>query len=211
MGWIGKFMGPVIKAIPAAERETMMLKMMPDMIRKTDMVKMMPNMARELGDTITLLFLFEFAAHVIRDEAAREQISTLHGRLMEQMPGMMDMMHPVMMTLMSEMMPRMMGFMSTMMPDMHTMMPEVMENAMLPMIRENPRVKAHMLAMMQTMFPHCAMNILPLIDKEERAVFINQLCEIMAASGTLEMGAPEKQAFGLTLTDTVQKTLNANV
>ena len=123
---------------------------------------------------------------------------------------MMEMMQPMMMVVMPLVMPKMMGFMSTMMPNMHLMMPKMMEETMIPMIQENPAVGEHMMTMMQTMFPHCAMNMFPLIDKQQRIEFITKLYGIMARSGTLEMVDNEKQAFHSNSSETLKQAIESS-
>jgi hypothetical protein len=108
------------------------------------------------------------------------------------MPAMMEMMQPMMVPMMSAIMPKMMGFMATMMPNMKDIMPRVMDEAMIPMIQENPEMKAHMLGMMQTMFPHCAANMFPMIDEEERGAFIESLLAVMRQSAVVDAAAIEE-------------------
>lgn len=211
MGWMERMMEDMIKGLPVHEREAMLLKMMPEMMQQADMAKLMPNMLREMAGLVNLLLLYDLAQGLIENDDLRTQTSEAVSRLHATMPEMMEMMHPLMFEVMSTAMPKMMGFMSTMMPDMHEMMPQVMDEAMVPMISEKPEIKDHMLNMMQTMFPHCAMRMFPLIEKDKRNAFINRLYGIMARSATLEMDANEKKNFQMKSTEAVSKALNSNL
>jgi hypothetical protein len=114
-------------------------------------------------------------------------------------------------SMMTTVMPKMMGFMATMMPNMREIMPRVMDEKMIPMIKENPDMKDHMLEMMQTMFPHCAANMFPLIEKDERIAFIKRLYAIMAQSAAVEMDTEAKQSFHLESSGVVKDALHTNI
>lgn len=196
MGMMDSMMKGMLKAMPVEEREALMLKMMPDMMKQVNMVKLMPKMLKEFSGLITLLSIYEFFRILLKDNDSQDQIKAMLGNLMEKMPAMMEMMHPMMVSLMSTIMPKMMGLMATMMPNMKEMMPQVMEEAMIPRIKEDPALKAHMLGMMQTMFPHCAMNLFPMIEKDERTAFIQRLSAIMEKSANIEVDTRRELGVG---------------
>ena len=210
MGMMDSMMKGMIKAMPVEEREELMLKLMPDMMKQVEMVPMMKNMKKELTGRISLLSIIEFVQTLAKDEALKGRLKETLGDFKKMMPAMMEMMHPMMMPMMSSFMPKMMSFMPTMMPNMKEMMPQMMEETMIPMIKEKPEMKAHMLGMMQTMFPHCAANMFPLIEKDDRVEFVQRLYGIMAKSASIEMDVEEKDIFQKQSTGAVKDALLTN-
>ena len=101
MGMMDKMMKGMIKAMPVEEREALMLKMMPDMMEQADMVKLMPNMLKEFSGLISLLSIYEFFRILLKDNEAKDQIKGILSNLKEKMPSMMEMMHPMMLSMMS--------------------------------------------------------------------------------------------------------------
>lgn len=188
MGMMNSMMKGMIKTLPVEEREALLLKMMPQMMKQAEMAKLMPNMMKEMAGLLSIWSLYDLTRTLLADEEAKELVGGALGAMHEKLPAMMEMMHPMMMSMMSGFMPKMMGFMAKAMPNMKDMMPEVMHEAMLPKIKEDPVLKEHMLGMMQAMFPHCAENLFPLIEKEERTVFIERLQGIMEKSAAAETG-----------------------
>jgi hypothetical protein len=186
VGMMDSMMKGMIRALPVEEREALLLKMMPDMMKQADMAKLMPNMMKEMAGLLSLWSLYEFMRTLLADDEAKELVGGALGAMHEKMPVMMEMMHPMMVGMMSDFMPKMMGFMAKAMPNMKDIMPEVMHEAMMPKMEEDPALKEHMLGMMQTMFPHCAENMFPLIEKEERTEFIERLQGIMEKSAAVE-------------------------
>ena len=211
MGMMDSMMQGMIKALPVEDRKALMLKMMPDMMKQVDMAKMMPNMLKQLAGLISLLSVYGFLQILFQDDEAKALVKDAFGDLTDKMPAMMEMMHPMMESMMTTVMPKMMGFMATMMPNMREIMPRVMDEKMIPMIKENPEMKDHMLEMMQTMFPHCATNMFPLIEKDERIAFIKKLYAIMAQSAVIEMDTDAKQSFHLESSGAVKDALCTNV
>jgi hypothetical protein len=195
MGMMDSMMKGMIKALPVTEREALMLKMMPDMMKQVNVVKMTPNMLKEVSGRISLLSIYQFLQILLKDDEALDRVKVAFGNLKGKIPAMMQMMHPMMLNMMSSIMPKMMGFMATMMPNMKDIMPQVMEESMIPMIREDPAMRAHMLGMMQTMFPHCAMNMFPMIEHKDRIAFIQRLAAIMEKSANIEMDTEGKISF----------------
>jgi hypothetical protein len=187
----------MVKALPVEERKELLLRMMPDMMRQADMVKMMPNMLRDMSSLITLYSLYTFVRALADDEEALETVKDSLEKAKVKMPAMMEQMHsmmlPLMTGVMSGFMPKMMALMSPMMPTMKEVMPQVMDGAMIPMLEQKPEVRKHMLEMMQTMFPHCAENMFPLIEEEQRRDFIDNLQGIMSRAAGPEAG-PEQEA-----------------
>jgi hypothetical protein len=198
----------MLKALPAQEREALMLKMMPDMLAQVDMAKVMPTMLKELAGLVTLASLFDFLQLLFNDDDFKRMFKDKHGDAMEKMSSMMEMMHPMMMTVMPEIMPKMMKFMSTMMPNMHEIMPQVMDEAMIPMLKKDPDMKTHMLGMMQAMFPHCATNLFPLVEKDTRIALVTKLFAIMTRSASMEMDTDEKSRFHQEASKTVEHVLH---
>mgnify|MGYP003564646381 CR=1 FL=1 len=207
MGIIDNMMKDMIRALPVAERETLLLDMMPEMMKQVNLAEMIPNMLKQLGALINLLSLYEFLRVLIDDDEASQQLKDILAEQKDKTPAMMEMMHPMMTVVMSSFMPKMMGFMVTMMPNMSTIMPRVMEDGMIPMIKENTEIKAHMLEMMQTMFPHCATSLFPLIETDDRIAFIKKLFAIMAQSATLEMNPLAQQQFQFESAGVVESAL----
>jgi hypothetical protein len=82
-----------------------------------------------------------------------------------------------------------------MMPVMKDMMPAMLEKSMVPKLKENPDMKENMLGMMQTMFSNCSVNMVPLIEKEDRIEFIKKFFGSLAHSAVPEMSAEEKDSF----------------
>jgi hypothetical protein len=193
VGVMDSMMQGMVKAMPLEEREELLLKMMPKMMKQADMVKLMPNMLKETSGLISLWSLYAFIAAVAADEKAAEQLKGLLSDMHQKMPAMMEQMHgpmqPLMMRMMSGLMPKLMPFMAGMMPNMKEMMPTVMDQTLLPLIKDNPDLKDHMLGMMQTMFPHCAKNMFPLIEPEARSQFISRLKGIMQESAGVDNSA----------------------
>ena len=165
-------------------------------------------MLKEIGGLVTLASLFEFIRLLSKNDIFRSMLKDHHGSAMEKMPTMMEMMHPMMMTLMPSIMPKMMKFMSTMMPNMQEIMPQVMDEAMIPMLKEDTQMKAHMLGMMQAMFPHCATNLFPMVEKDTRVAFVTKLYAIMARSATIEMDTDEMNRFHQETTQAVENVLH---
>jgi len=89
----------------------------------------------------------------------------------------------------------MLEFMSPMVPMMKDMMPAMLEKSMIPKLKEKPDIKENLLAMMQTMFSHCSVNMVPLIEKEDRIEFIKIFFGSLAHSAGSEMSATEKNSF----------------
>ena len=119
-------------------------------------------------------------------------------KMKNKMPEMMEMMQPLMQPLMEKKMDSMtaiMEFMSPMMPMMNDMMPAMFEKSMIPKLKEKPDMKENVLGMMQTMFPHCSVNMVPLIEKEDRIDFIKELFGSLAHSVGSDMSAKEKSSF----------------
>jgi hypothetical protein len=211
MGMIGNMMKGMIKALPKEEREALVLKIMPDMMKQVDMGKMMPNMMKELAGLITMWSLYELLWILLKDAEAKGLFKCALGNLKDKVPAIVEMNHAMMMTMAPAIMPKMMVFVHIMMPNMKEIMPRMMEGTMLPMIKENPEIKEHMLGVMQTMFPHCAMNMFPLIEKDERNIFIRNLYTIMAKSAVIEMDADQKRSFYVESTRAVKKALHTDV
>jgi hypothetical protein len=207
MGMMDSMMKGMLKALPVQERETLMLKMMPDMIKRVDMAKMMPNMLKEFASLITLFSLYEFFRILLHDDEFKNLLKDKLSKNNGKLPAMMEMMHPMMMSIMPAIMPKMMKFMAAMMPNMQEIMPQMMEDKMIPMLEEDVEMKAHMLGMMQTMFPHCAANLFPMLEKNQRIAFIKKLYAIMAQSATVEMNIDEKQRFNQESTRVVKEAL----
>ena len=187
MKMMDNMMKGIIKGLPVEEREVLLLDMMPDMMKQVDMAKMMPGVLRELFGLLTLLSLYNFTKTLLKDDEAKTQLQNKLDQWIEKMPAMMEMMHPMMMSIMGTVMPKMMAFMTKMMPNMQEMMPQIMDESMIPMLNENPEVKEHMLGMMQTMFPHCAANLFPMIEKDKRIAFTKKLYGILARSASNDM------------------------
>jgi hypothetical protein len=218
MGLTDKMMNGMIKALPVEEREELMLKMMPDMMKNVSMAKMIPLMLKELGRILTLYSVFSFLAALLKDEEFKAQLKKGSDTLQEKMPAMMEMMQPMMtdvmmpvkMDMMSKVMPKMMGFMHHMMPMMGEMAPQMMNDIMIPAMKDNSAMKANMLFMMQTMFPHCAENMFPLLEKEERINFTQKLYAIMAKSASGGMPVEEKRSFGDKSIQVIKEGLSSN-
>lgn len=210
MGVTDSMMKGMLKALPVEEREALMLKMMPEMMAQVNMAKMMPPALKELAGLVTLASLFDFFQLLFNDDSFKSMLKDKHGDAMEKMSSMMEMMHPMMMTIMPEIMPKMMKFMSTMMPNMQEIMPQVMDEAMIPMLKEDTQMKEHMLGMMQTMFPHCATNLFPMVEKDTRIAFVRKLFAIMARSASIEMDTDEKNRFHQEAAETVRQVVHTN-
>jgi hypothetical protein len=207
MGMMNSAMKGMLKALPVQERETLMLKMMPDVIKQADMAKMMPGMLKEFARLITLYSLYEFLRILLDDDEIQKLLEDKLKNNSGKLPAMMEMMHPMMISIMPTIMPKMMKFMATMMPNLQEIMPQMMEDKMIPMIEEDVEMKEHMLGMMQTMFPHCATNLFPMIEKDQRIAFINKLFAIMTQSATVEMNIDEKQRFHIESARAVKEAL----
>lgn len=192
MGMMDTMMNGMIKAFPPDEREELMLKMMPEMMKGIDIKKLMPDMLKEMGQLITLYSVFIFLSTAYKDEELKGTLKEILNKMKEKMPEMMKMMQPLME---EKMMPAMMEFMSPMMPIMKDMMPAMMEKSMIPKLKEKPDMKENMLGMMQTMFSHCSVNMVPLIEKDERIDFIKKFFGTLAHSAVPGMSAQEKDSF----------------
>ncbi len=200
MGMMDAMMNGMIKAFPPDEREELMLKMMPEMMKGIDIKKLMPDMMKEMGQLTSLFSIYVFLSKALKDEELKGILKEALIKMRDKMPEMMKMMHPLMQPLMQplmeeKMMPAMMEFMSPMMPMMKDMMPAMMEKSMIPKLKEKPDMKENMLGMMQTMFSHCSVNMVPLIEKEDRIDFIKKFFGSLAHSAVPEMSDQEKDSF----------------
>lgn len=200
MGMMNAMMNGMIKAFPPDEREEIMLKMMPEMMKDIDIKRLMPDMLKEMGQLITLFSVYIFLSTAIKDEELKGILKEARNKMKNKMPEMMKMMQPLMQPLIQplmeeKMMPAMMEFMSPMMPMMKDMMPAILEKSMIPKLKEKPDIKENMLGMMQTMFSHCSVNMVPLIDKDDRIDFIKKFFGTLAHSAVPEMSAQEKNSF----------------
>jgi hypothetical protein len=196
MGMMDAMMNGMIKALPPEEREELMLKMMPEMMKGIDITKIMPDMLREVGQLPTLFSVYIFLSKAVKDEELKEILKEALLKIKEKMPEMMKMMQPVMQPLMEEkMMPAMLEFMSPMVPMMKDMMPAMLEKSMIPKLKERPEIKENMLEMMQAMFSHCSVNMVPLIEKEDRIDFIKKFFGFLTHSASSEMSSIEKNSF----------------
>jgi hypothetical protein len=192
MGMMDAMMNGMIKALPPDEREELMLKMMPDMMKGIDIARIMPDLLREVGQQPTLFSVYVFLSKALKDEELKGILKEALKKMKEKMPEMMNMMQPLME---EKVMPAMMEFMSPMMPMMKDMMPAMLEKSMIPKLKEKPEIKENMLGMMQTMFSHCSVNMVPLMDKEDRIDFIKKFFGTLAHSAGSEMSATEKNRF----------------
>jgi hypothetical protein len=196
MGMMDAMMNGMIKAFPPDEREELMLKMMPEMMKGIDIKRVMPDMLKEMGQRITLFSVYVFLSKALKDEELKEIFKGALKKMRDKMPEMMQMMQPLMQPLMEEkMMPAMLEFMSPMVPMMKDMMPAMLEKSMIPKLKEKPDMKENMLGMMQTMFSHCSVNMVPLIDKEDRIDFIKKFMGSLAHTAGSEMSTQEKNRF----------------
>lgn len=196
MGMMDAMMNSMIKALPPDKREELMLKMMPEMMKGIDITRVMPDMLKEVGQLTTLFSVYVFLSKALKDEELKGILKEGLKKMKEKMPEMMKMMQPLMQPLMEEkIMPAMLEFMSPMMPMMKDMMPAMLEKSMIPKLKEKPEIEENMLAMMQTMFSHCSINMVPLIEKEDRIDFIKKLFGSLAHSAGSEMSAQEKNSF----------------
>ena len=196
MGMMDAMMNGMIKAFPTDEREELMLKMMPEMMKGIDIKRLMPDMLKEMGQLITLYSIYVFLSKATKDEELKKILKEVRNKMKEKMPEMMNMMKPLMQPLIEEkMMPAMMEFMSPMMPMMKDMMPAMMEKSMIPKLKEKPDMKENMLGMMQTMFSHCSVNMVPLIEKKQRIDFIKKFFGTLAHSAVPGMSDQEKNSF----------------
>jgi hypothetical protein len=175
-----------------------MLKMMPEMMKGIDITRVMPDMLKEMGHLITLFSIYSFLSKALKDEELKVILKEGLDKMKNKMPEMMEMMQPLMQPLMEKKMESMtaiMEFMSPMMPMMNDMMPAMFEKSMIPKLKEKPDMKENVLGMMQTMFPHCSVNMVPLIEKEDRIDFIKELFGSLAHSAGSDMSAKEKSSF----------------
>ncbi len=172
----------MVKALPAEERKQLMLKMMPTMMKDVDLLKMIPNMLKKMGSEISLYNVFNFLSTLLKDEELKSKLENMHENMMQKMPEKMEQMQPMMEMVMSVLMPAMMKKMGPMMPMMAENMPKVMTKTMIPMFEKNPDMKDNILTMMQSVFPHCAQNLIPFIEKEQRNRFIKKLASILKNS-----------------------------
>lgn len=196
MGMMDAMMNSMIKALSPDEREELMLKMMPEMMKGIDITRVMPDMLKEVGQHTTLFSVYVFLSKALKDEELKGILKDALKKMKEKMPEMMKMMRPLMQPLMEEkMIPAMQEFMSPMVPMMKDMMPAMLEKSMIPKLKEKPDIKENMLGMMQTMFSHCSVNMVPLIEKEDRIDFIKKLFGSLAHSAGSEMSATEKNRF----------------
>jgi hypothetical protein len=196
MGMMDAMMNGMIRALPPDDREELMLKMMPEMMKGIDTTRIMPDMLREVGQLPTLFSVYVFFVKALKDEELKGILKEALKKMKEKMPEMMKMMQPLMQPLMEEkMMPAMMEFMSPMMPMMKDMMPSMLEKSMIPKLKEKPDMKENMLGMMQAMFSHCSLNMVPLIEKEDRMDFVKEFFGSLAHSAGSEMSDSEKNRF----------------
>ena len=196
MGMMDAMMNSMIKALSPDEQEELMLKMMPEMMKGIDITRVMADMLKEVGQLTTLFSVYVFLSKVLKDEELKGILKEALKKMKEKMPEMMKMMRPLMQPLMEEkMMPVMLEFMSPMVPMMKDMMPAMLEKSMIPKLKEKPDIKENLLAMMQTMFSHCSVNMVPLIEKEDRIDFIKKFFGSLAHSAGSEMSATEKNRF----------------
>ena len=200
MGMMDAMMNGMIKALPPDEREELMLKMMPEMMKGIDFTRLMPDMLKEMGQLTSLFSIYSFLSKALKDEELKGILKEALVKMRDKMPEMMKMMHPLMQPLMQplmeeKLMPAMLEFMSPMMPMMKDMMPAMMEKSMIPKLKDKPDVKENMLGMMQTMFSHCSVNMVPLIEKEDRIEFIKKFFGTLAHSAVPEMSTQEKDSF----------------
>ena len=196
MGMMDAMMNSMIKAFPPDKREELMLKMMPEMMKGMDITRVMPDMLKEVGQRITLFSVYVSFSKALKDEELKEILKGALKKMKDKMPEMMQMMQPLMQPLMEEkMMPVMLEFMSPMVPMMKDMMPAMLEKSMIPKLQEKPDIKENMLGMMQTMFSHCSVNMVPLMDKEDRIDFVKKFFGTLAHSAGSEMSATEKNRF----------------
>lgn len=179
MGMMERMMNGMVTAMPAEEREEIMLKLFPQMMSEVDMARMMPEMLKVMGRLLSLYSIYAFLAAVLGDDEAKERFGDILSQAKASMPQMMEMMHPVMAQFMPSVMPKMMSIMAPMMPLMAKEMPTIMESVMVPTLREKPEMRDQMLSMMQTMFPQCARSMFPMIETGKRAEFVGELTEIM--------------------------------
>ncbi len=182
MGMMDAMMNGMIKAFPPDEREELMLKMMPEMMKGIDIKKLMPDMLKEMGQLTTLFSIYSFLSKAVKDEELKEIIKEALKKMRDKMPEMMKMMHPLMQPLMQPLMEE-------------KMMPAMMEKSMIPKLKEKPDMKENMLGMMQTMFSHCSVNMVPLIEKEDRVDFIKKFFGSLAHSTVPGMSDQEKDSF----------------
>jgi len=187
-------MGGMVRAMPAAEREAIMLRMFPQMMRKADMAKMIPEFGRTMGQLITLHSIYAFIAEAAGDSELRKRLSEVAANAKASMPEMMEMMHPVMAEIMPTLMPKMMSVMGPMMPLMAQEMPNVMDRAMVPVLQSNQELREQMLTMMQSVFPHCAGSMVPMIEPEARQAFARKMKTILddAVSDSIENNENEE-------------------
>ncbi len=222
MGMMNGMMEAMINSFTPEEREELMLQMMPAMMKGVDVDQMMENMIVTMSKRYTFNGAITFVKDMLKQVSFYDAGSLLvilgnaKAGLMESMGGMQNMMKSmvpkmmkVMMPVMEKVMPKMMGMMSSMMPMMAEHMPVMMNETMIPMFEKKPEVKKNMLSMMQTVFPHCAENMFPLIDKEDRVEFINKLYGIMAKSAAGEMSVEEKKAFIVKSSNTIRQQFTA--
>ena len=196
MGMMDAMVNSMIKALSPDKREELMLKMMPEMMKGIDITRVMADMLKEVGQLTTLFSVYVFLSKVLKDEELKGILKEALKKMKEKMPEMMKMMRPLMQPLMEEkMMPAMLEFMSPMVPMMKDMMPAMLEKSMIPKLQEKPDIKENMLGMMQTMFSHCSVNMVPLIEKEDRIDFIKKFFGSLAHSAGSEMSATEKNRF----------------
>ncbi len=196
MGMMDAMMNGMIKALPSDKREELMLKMMPEMMKDININRVMPDMLKEVGQLTTLFSVYVFLSKALKDEELKGILKEALKKMKEKMPEMMKMMRPLMQPLMEEkMMPATLEFMSPMVPMMKDMMPAMLEKSMIPKLKEKPDIKENMLGMMQTMFSHCSVNMVPLIDKEDRIDFIKKFFGTLAHSAVSDMSAQEKNSF----------------
>jgi hypothetical protein len=196
MGMMDAMMNGMIKALPPDEREELMLKMMPEMMKGIEVTRIMPDMLKEVGQLTTLFSVYIFLSKALKDEELKGILREALKKMKDKMPEMMKMMQPLMQPLMEEkMMPAMMDFMSPMAPLMKEMMPAMLEKSMIPKLKEKPDMKENMLGMMQIMFSHCSINMVPLMNKEDRIDFVKKFFGTLAHSAGSEMSDTEKNRF----------------
>lgn len=148
-------MKAMVRSIPKAKREALMLAMMPEMMRQADPNALMSNMAAEMGRHITLFGLFTLIVRVRQDPLLTEKIGSGLTAVHAAMPQMM----PIMIPLMKKMIPAAMDAMMPMMSGM--VMTQKHECIMADAVEHDPKLRAMMGEMMFAMCPHMAGKVIP--------------------------------------------------
>lgn len=212
-----KMMEAMINSFSVKEREELLLKLMPGMMKNADIEAMIENTIITVSKQTTIYSILSFLKKMLKKitlydigtliKILSESNIDLKKFMTETKPAMMKKMMPKIMPVMKHVMPKMMGMMSPMMPIMAEHIP-TMSSTMIPMLKKNDSVRSNMLTMMQTIFPHCAENMFPLIEQENRLDFIYKLYGIMAKSATQEMNADEKKNFIIGSNNTIKQQFN---